>query len=401
MNGEKPLNIPADPLYKPDIEVKTKEENEVKENTPEQKPLETPNTPLQEALTSTIDTVVPPAQIEKSPIQPIQPEKQSVQAEEKSDKKNIFGNFKNFLQKPIRTYESDVADLMSQRKTSTASMVIAENKKEEKERTEEKNPEKVSEKGNKHIAWKKMALGFGSAVIIVLGIYGGYYLYSQSALSLPPPIEQPIVVRGIVPADVEEIFMINNTANELLAGEINSKLSSETESGVVVRELILGEKIGENSARITASSFIDKVELAMPESLKRSITDRWMMGSFSENGGKTPFLIFKTDFFQNAFSGMLSWESSMAEDIAKLMGYEERARAEEEAFSGSIASYFTIRGTFVDKQIKNRDVREFVSRSNTVLFLYSFIDKNTIILTTTESALLGLLERLEKETYVR
>ena len=91
----------------------------------------------------------------------------------------------------------------------------------------------------------------------------------------------------------------------------------------------------------------------------------------------------------------------MPDDLAVLLNFKDRARANENDGSSPLASYFTIRGKFIDKQIKNRDVREFVSNNNEILFLYSFIDKDTIVLTTTEKSLEAILERLNKQTYVR
>ena len=51
--------------------------------------------------------------------------------------------------------------------------------------------------------------------------------------------------------------------------------------------------------------------------------------------------------------------------------------------------------------ISNRDVREFVTENNKVLLLYSFVDKDTLVITTSENSLANIIKKLEKQPYVR
>lgn len=396
MNGEKPLNILADQENKPDITVTSKS---FAQNTPPANPitppLEKPQTQLQEELSNTIGQVTPP----KKNAEIVQPTPTT------PDKKSFLGDFKNFLQKPIRTYESDVADLMSKNKTSIATMTIAETKKKEVEikkldTSTQTQAQTVGQSRKSYV--KQITLGILSLIFIGGGIFGGYYLYQQSALAIPDPIPKPLVIPSIFPADKQNILITNNLKKDELIAQTVSQSTQDLASDQKFLEMILGKKEGEKSLRIGASTFIKQVEFDIPDILLRSLLDRWMIGSYSEDSGdKSMFIIFTTDFFQNAYNGMLTWEESMPDDLAVLLNFKDRARANENDGSSPLASYFTIRGKFIDKQIKNRDVREFVSNNNEILFLYSFIDKDTIVLTTTEKSLEAILERLNKQTYVR
>lgn len=402
MNGEKPLNILADQEYKPDIEVTTKPP-QGGSAVPPPPPIEKPQTDLQNALGATIGKIVPPPKNQQgmpttpAPIPP-----------SPAEALNNSGAFKNYLQKPIRTYEGDIAELMSQHKTSTASMVIAQTKKVEEVKKAEAagipdktivNEEEAEPKGN----IKKIILALVSIILIGGGAYGGYYLYKQSAFALPEQVAtKPVTIQSIIPSDKQNIFMTDAIPAEQFIPSVITQLNKDPGGSAQVIELVLGEKKGETSVRVTGSAFIEKAGIEMPNTLARSLTDQWMLGTYIEDSGtKTPFLIFTTDFFQNAFAGMLAWEASMPDELAVILNYKEKARAGETTATSSIASYFSIRGKFIDKQIQNRDVREFIGRQDEPLFLYSFIDKDTLVFTTTESALQGLLERVEKETYVR
>jgi len=424
MNGDKPLNIPADEELKPDIEVttgsfSTEENNTVKlssGSTPSTKIPNTnfqtvklssgstpstkiPNTNLQDELSGTLKKIIPEqkkqeqvktnpetstAEIPKPPISP--------QVVSSPDGKKVFS------QKPLRTYEGDLAELMSKNKTSVATIAIAESKKNEGE-------EKISTEVRKNHT-KQILLGFLSFALIAGGIVGGYYLYQKSSLAVPTPVQKTLPIFSIVRADRQIVLTIAGEKELELATKINETFSSivgaNGENNQKIVEIILGEKKGEELNRISGSDFIKKASLKMPDALSRSLIDQWMIGTFIENDdNKIPFIIFKTDFFQNAFSGMLSWEASMPDDLADFLNFKDKARASENTASTSIASYFSIRGKFVDKQIKNRDVREFINNQGEILFLYSFIDKDTIVFTTSEQALINIIGRIEKQTYVR
>ncbi len=404
MNGEKPLNILADQEYKPDIEVTTKSSSQGGVPVPPPPaPIAKPQTALQDALGATIGKIVPPTKN-----QPGMPASQAPIPPSPTEALNDSSAFKNYLQKPIRTYEGDIAELMSQHKTSTASMVIAETKKVEQMQKAEAAgiPDKTivdEEEARPKGGGKKIILALVSLILIAGGAYGGYYLYKQSAFALPEQVAtKPVAIQSIIPYDKQNVFMVDGIAEGQFVPRITAELNKNTSGSAQVIELVLGEKSGETSVRVTGSSFIKKAAIEMPSTLARSLTDQWMLGTYNEDSGvKTPFLIFTTDFFQNAFAGMLAWEASMPDELADILNFKEKARAGETTASSSIASYFSIRGKFIDKQIQNRDVREFIGRQDETLFLYSFIDKDTIVFTTTESALKGLLGRVEKETYVR
>ena len=238
------------------------------------------------------------------------------------------------------------------------------------------------------------------------GIYGAYYVYENNLLSKTVPVEQKIIVPSIVSPNKQMTWNIDNINKTQLISQIYSQLKKNSQTSGKVLELILTEKVGEPDKQkdiaISGSTFIEKSGVSMPDVLKRSLTDKWMLGSYTEENDQiTPFIILTTDFFQNTFAGMLSWDDNMPEDLSTLLNYREKAINIDNIASSSTLSYFNIRGNFIDKQIMNRDLREFRASNGELLFLYSFISKNSLIITTTESAFIDIIKRIEKQTYIR
>ena len=125
MNGEKPLNILADQEYKPAIEVntdafKTGSTNPAGQSqNPTQNPIPNPiqnqtqnppkemikdpgiQTDLQKALSGTLGKIIPKGMNNGD----------RVQTEERYSSIPVTDLNKAFLQKPIRTYEGDIAEI--------------------------------------------------------------------------------------------------------------------------------------------------------------------------------------------------------------------------------------------------------------------------------------------------
>jgi hypothetical protein len=122
-----------------------------------------------------------------------------------------------------------------------------------------------------------------------------------------------------------------------------------------------------------------------PDMFQRSLTTPWMLGVFTDNiGNKDMFVVVTTNFYQNAFAGLLQWESLMIGDLKYYL-----------------ASDGTVRGAFEDRIIKNKDVRVFKTAEGKVVLLYSFVNNSTIVFATKEKTLVEVLDRLEKRPFIR
>jgi len=383
----------------------------------------------------------------------------------------------DLIQKPIRTYESDLAEALSKKGGSIASISIAEQKRREemsrkqdgtfkpqtqtppptaqqkiytgaqpvrptmataipgatvdiapkmgpvdaaipqpvavaapvppqvKRMPTEEEVSQITDEAPHRSLIKPIIFTLVSLILIAGGVAVGYFAFMQSPLSEPKevPVASEFVVPSILPKDNDVVVDVEDSEGNELISKIYAALNQTQIPAGKNYEVIVGSADLEgNIQQLPATTLVEKLDLLMPEVIYRSLTDRWMFGAYAEDTGvKTSYLVLTTDFFQNAFAGMLMWEDTMPDDLALLLNYKERARREELTSTSTISSYFSIRGDFSDKVIRNRDVREFKNPQGELLFLYSFINKETFVITTTESALIALLDRIEKEAYVR
>ncbi len=309
---------------------------------------------------------------------------------------------KDFLQKSIRTYESDMAEILAKKNTSVVKMVVAENKKTEGvEVIKNKNTSKVG---------KNILKSIISLIFLGAGITGGYYLYLKSPLAIKPIIKSVNKIPSIITPNIQKIVPIKSlNKQEFLESLIEGISENTIDSGKIIELVPVQGNITtvsstteiENGVKITASKFVNSLDFDMTDTLKRSLTDKWMFGIYGADGEKVPFIILTNNFFQNAYAGMLKWEESMPDELAILFDYKNRAYNTESFVTASTTSYFNIQGRFQDKIIRNRDIREFTNNAGEMLVLYSFLDKDTIVISTSESIISAIIERIEKQNYVR
>lgn len=114
---------------------------------------------------------------------------------------------------------------------------------------------------------------------------------------------------------------------------------------------------------LTPNQLLQPLNTSMEQSLLRSI-EAIAFGATRES---VPFLVIKVNNFDVALAGMLEWENFIAEDLAPFFG---EATTE----------------VFTDTSTNNQDIRRTERLDGTVL-LYSFINKNTIIITDSVAAL--------------
>jgi hypothetical protein len=244
---------------------------------------------------------------------------------------------------------------------------------------------------------------------------------------------------ALVPSDTSSIISIDNIGPIQVETRIANEMA-KPQAPSTIREIILTKNIASAQTRVSGPEMISLMEIDPPDNLKRSLTSPWMLGIYNdEQNQKSIFVVATTNFFQNAFAGMLQWESVMADDLKQYLypasGPYGIANAPAYVpplnfppFASTTAStttptasttstvmasttatstnftvqpYFTLRGRFEDRIIKNKDVREFRTFEGNTLFLYSFVDTSKIVVAGNEQVLAEILTRLEKQAFIR
>ena len=290
-------------------------------------------------------------------------------------------------EKPIRTYESDVADVLAHKNISTSSIAMAENRRQTGQNSIGSNMEKVSAlsgEGEPSNAKKIIWITVASLVLVLIGITGAYYLYNNSALAPQPVTPVAPAPTSILPTDSRVGLPIDNALSFNIAISVKSEFDKPLGANSI-KEIVFTKTKDAVKYRVSATDALAALNITAPDVLKRSLGDSWMLGVFADNSGnKNAFVLTTVDYFQNAFSGMLQWEKVMADDLKLLLPVE-----------GAVS------GSFVDRIVQNKDVREYVTTDGRILFLYSFIDNTKLVVTSSESTLKEILNRLEQKSYVR
>ena len=231
---------------------------------------------------------------------------------------------------------------------------------------------------------KKVILFLFSLLLLSGGIFGGLYFYSKSPLANVSPKTTPKgEYRGLLSSDIQKKIVVGSLVDkrleEILAYE---KESASLESGQASELYFVKEN---EKDFLTAEEFLSLSTTRSPETVRRSLIDEFMFGFHRGNITTEPYLILKTEFFQNTFTGMLKWEPEMHSDTKVWLSNKQVAA-----------------GTaFVDRVIKNKDVRVLRDASSSIAIIYGFLDSETLIITTNEETFLSLLDRFEKQAYVR
>jgi hypothetical protein len=111
-----------------------------------------------------------------------------------------------------------------------------------------------------------------------------------------------------------------------------------------------------------------------------------MLGIYSFDTNE-PFIILTTNDFANSFSGMLRWEKDMVSDFEKIF-----------LISQKIGSTTV---EFVDEALRNKDLRILQNENKKTILLYSFVDKNTIVITTNESIFTAIVNKYNVSKQIR
>jgi hypothetical protein len=288
-------------------------------------------------------------------------------------------------EKSLRTLETDIRDAVERRNASAASIAIAEQVRvpQMEDPAGGAKPDGNNESSG---LGKKFFIILVSLVMIGIGLGGAYLLYLKSPLA-PQPVApaKPATIAGIVTPDSQATLDLSGASQSTAEAKVKAALTNiKGPSGSIYQIVPIGATSATGTKSImTAEDFIALTGLQMPDALARSISGPWMLGTYNDNGVAAPFVVFSDDFFQNAYAGMIDWEKTMPNSLSNIFSY-----------SGT-------QGSFLDGVIQNKDVRLFMTPGGNVLFLYSFVDNNTIVITSDGNALTEIIHRLENQSFIR
>lgn len=323
----------------------------------------------------------------------------------------------------IRTYQSDVADSIKDDNVSMIKIALAEKARREQAPTFAD----VSQTKRSHVA----LISVFAAIIIIGGGVAGLYFYMNR--SLPPTISETIAPNEpeLLYSEAEALVTANGKNSDQIIRDVRAEMLADLDLGVIKR-VLLSTGIGTSTRNTTISEFLGLIRSRASESLKASFGGQYFAGGYSSKPHDT-FIIIKIDSYELAYPGMLAWEPYMEKDLGAFFpssvvaavatttsvgtstatstmpitasssaSLATSSNADASAASSTVASV-TIQpvrtvnqptATFADRIIQNKDTRALIGLDGAIKFLYVFLDRNTLLIVSSERGLKEVQARL-------
>jgi len=337
---------------------------------------------------------------------------------EKNPNQNTEQKEQSFV-RPLRTYKDDVANLVKDNKLSTSKIVLAEQKRRQR------NPEEYAQNNPDEKGGKKKVFKFIAAIILFT--LGGGVIWSIFTFGLIPESIKKVTTdfqqenEILRVEDIVEISTKNRTDQEmkkLLVNEI-SKIQSDTLDQVIELR-ILKEQISEEGQTseidINSQEFFGILNSNANDKLIRSLKSDFLYGVYKEVE-PAPFIILKTSDINITFAEIFKWEGIMYKDLKEFLNLKsevpdfitETVLDNEEDPTSTSTKTVLIENTepqfspsnFTDIVISNRDARVIADEEGGVILIYSFIDDETILFTKNIEAFKQLIQRISTQKLLR
>ena len=285
-------------------------------------------------------------------------EKNKIENSENSQTKNL---------KTLRTYQGDVEEIIGKTNGSITKIAIAEQNRKEKPLIE---PEKIQSPLR-----NKVFITVGFLLIFTSVAFVAYSYYKKSENDPLATAQKNAILNQTQSIEIN-IASANreNLIQRILAEQknFNKPLNS-----VLQLTLMNGDSVAKTE------DVLANIAPKMPSSLSRSFSEKYMVGIYSYDTVE-PFIILTTDDYGASYSGMLKWEGSMIKDLGKIFSLDT-----EKTY------------TFSDEYTKNKDLRVIKDDNNNIIFAYSFIDKDTLVITKNEKIIGAIVNKIISSKTVR
>jgi len=286
---------------------------------------------------------------------------------------------------PLRTFRMDAEDSMKDQNSSLITMVAAEEKKRQ---TMEPIP---IPQAPKHHYIRTFLLAIASVALLAGGVGAVAYVLIPQTVN-PPPV---VVTSQLVYVDESNELAIAGLDHKTL---IDLMTSLRDKSGLalgLVREIYFTLPTSDGNKRLaTIGEIMPRLAPNAPPELTRALDAGYLVGVhvFDQN---QPFIMMKTSAYEQAYSSMLQWEPSMLSDLLPFMDRRLGPKLQRDIRPTSTPAR-VINSSFVDAIVQNHDARVLYDDAGDIILLYSFIERDTIVITTNDQTLFEVISRVSK-----
>ena len=292
---------------------------------------------------------------------------------------------------PIETYQRDIEGLVQDKNVSVLSIAAAEAaRRAQTPASEERAPAKDRSALIKNIGL--YALGF----VFLVAASGAlaYIVERPTSVSTPQAPTAPFIAVD----DTKNITIDQNTTRaSLMATLTAAKQATALSLGLMSRLLVTTASStlsGQVLVPVDAQSFFTLIAPDIPQNLLNTMNPTYLLGVHVYNDNQ-PFFIIRVDSYEAAYAAMLAWEPAMQSDLSPLFNYTPSPHIPEQGVATSTTPTQFIQTGFVDKIVENHDARVIQNSTGDISLLWTFIDRNTLVITTNDATLREIISRLQ------
>ncbi len=281
---------------------------------------------------------------------------------------------------------------MQRNQTSVVDIIAAEQQKK-------KGESAPAPKGGLGLYVKIALTGLFLGMATASGV-GVYVLLQRDTLQ--PPLQYipelvfanentQVDITGLERRDLMAVLQRAKDGTRLRPGAINNLYLTVTEPA---------PEGGEVVRLVTAREFLSRLEVRASDAFLRNLEDTFMLGAHSLSRNE-PFLLLKVKNFEVAFAGIWQWEKDLNADFAPLFGPARIVipleQKKEEGATTTTDDFFS--SPFEDAVIANKEVRLLRDEQGKPVFLYAFLDRTTLVITTNETTFKEIVLRFTSRRF--
>lgn len=320
----------------------------------------------------------------------------------------------------IETYQGDIEGLVQSKNVSILSIAAAEAARRgaQVEAPAQSAPIDIK-------AWAQRIGLIAGGVVLLVAAAGALFWVLQPPRAVDVPLQEdaPFIQVDATKALTvpEQTFTHSNFIRAL-----EDQRSGVALSLGLMERLQLGvastTAAGQAFIPLSAAAFVRYLSPSVPDTLLRSIEpNTYLLGIHSFDGNQ-PFLILKADSYEGAYAGMLAWEPYMRADLSPLFvrvppvlirtapsapvatttatSTEGSAASSTDDASPPAPEASPVNAGFIDRIVENHDARVLQNADEQILLLWTFINRNVLVITTNEATLREIISRLRSSPIV-
>lgn len=295
------------------------------------------------------------------------------------------------IKKPIvRTYKSDVEETIQTGHISSVNIAVAEQGRMRNKIASDMTLGDKKGGINKNIVILSLILIFGGLMAILIP----YFLVQKQAN--PNPVQVETVPSGaFMTADVEEKINLSDINLDRFATTIKERVDQSALTLGEIKNIYFTEGEGTAETTITAQKFLTLLNANVPPEILRTLQPQYMFGMYAYNGNQR-FLILRVGSYDTTFAGMLAWEVNLWQDFKEPFALaDDTPVATTTIASGTTSNLSGLEvKKFEDASFDNKNARVVRDSSGNIIFLYSIIDNNTVVITTSVDTLHEIIRRM-------